>query len=249
MRRNNLKNIKLVIEYDGTNYNGWQRQKTGRSIQQTLEASIKQITGKTVKTIAAGRTDSGVHARHQVVNFYINCLKDIKKFQKSLNSILPSDIKIKYIKEVPLSFHAQKSAKAKIYKYFLYNETKPPPSLRNFVWSIGWKLDYNIMKEEMKHLIGTHDFRYFQVKGRKVNSTIRTIYQAKLDKKANLFIFTIEANGFLYKMVRLIVGILIEIGRGKLPPGIIKDMLKDDKKDFRLFTAPAKGLWLWKIKY
>lgn len=245
-----MRNVKLLIQYDGTNFVGWQRQKNGVSIQEVLESTLERILNHKIKLISAGRTDAGVHARGQVANFFTSNEKlspqDIKR---ALNALLPPEIRIAGAKEVDVDFHARFDVKSKIYRYFIYSGEVLSPFQHRYVWHCPYGLNYKIMKNECRYLIGKKDFKSFQASGSNVNCTIRKVIRADLKKKGYNFIFEIQATGFLYKMVRLIVGTLVEIGRGKLHSDWIKYTLEGKKGYKSGPCAPPQGLFLWKVIY
>ncbi|MFA4910370.1 MAG: tRNA pseudouridine(38-40) synthase TruA [Desulfobacteria bacterium] len=245
-----MRNIRLVIEYDGTNYHGWQIQPNATSIQEIIEDRLKKITQEEIRLIAAGRTDAGVHAVEQVANFSTNSQLDINNIQRGLNSLLPPDIAIKEISEAEQDFHSRYSAKSKIYRYVILNRRFPSPLYRNFSWFIPFKLDIKEMKSAVQCLIGEHDFSSFKASGCNSHNPIRELYGISLDKDPKGFIiFEIEANAFLKQMVRNIVGTMVDVGKGKIGVSEFEDIfLSKDRKKAGI-TAPPQGLFLVKIKY
>lgn len=244
-----MRNIILIIEYDGTNYAGWQIQKNSKSIQGTLEAALKRIAGEKVKLISCGRTDSGVHAKGHVANFKTNSKIPLVNLRRGLNSILPRDIVIKEAKEVPADFNSRYDAKSKVYRYTILNRPYPAALYRDYFYYVPYKLDLNLMKREAQFLLGRHDFKSFQAADKKERSSIRTIKKLKIERKGDFIEIKIEADGFLYNMVRNIVGTLIEIGRGRFKPGSMEKILGVRNRDLAGPTAPAKGLCLVEVKY
>ena len=244
-----MRNIKLVIRYDGTNYAGWQFQKNALTIQEVLESALKKITGRKTKLTGSGRTDSGVHAQHQVANFKTNSCLPLNKIKKAVNSTLPEDILITAIEEVCERFDSQRSAKLKHYRYTVTVSHFLDPFMRHFVARFSYPLDMNSMKQAARTLVGKHDFRAFQSSGSVENNTVRTIKKIKIEKNKNLVYIDIWADGFLYNMVRTIAGTLLEIGRGKMPKDIIKKILLKKDRSLAGPTAPAKGLCLMKVEY
>lgn len=244
------KNFKLTIEYDGTAFNGWQKQKNGRTIQDEIEKAIFVMTGQKIALTGAGRTDAGVHALAQVANFICNTELEPDIFFKGLNSLLPKDIIIKYCERVYEKFHSRYDAQSKVYRYKILNRELPSAIGRNYVWFIKKPLDSDAMKEAVFFLAGTRDFKAFEGSGSPRKSTIRTVLRAELIKeKDNIIQFEIEADGFLRFMVRNIVGALVSVGLGKLKPSDMKKVL--DSKDRRKAsaTAPPNGLFLVEVKY
>jgi tRNA pseudouridine38-40 synthase len=192
-----MKNIKLIIEYDGTNYSGWQTQKNAISVQGKLEDAIKTITGENIQLVGSGRTDGGVHALGQVANFHTNSTIPNDKFSCILNNALPDDIKIIHSEEVGLDFHSRFDAISKRYRYIIYNGKMPSPIYRNLSYHFKYDLDIDKMIRASKYLVGTHNFACF--KGRKsvVKSTIRTIYYVDIRRKGDFIEFVFEGNSFL----------------------------------------------------
>ena len=207
-----MTNIKLTIQYDGTNYCGWQRQKNGISIQEKVEDAIYLVTGEKVKLIASGRTDRGVHAQGQVANFITSSKIPPDRFKYALNSKLPQDISIVKSELVPENFHARYDAKGKVYRYVIFNGEIRNPLYNRYAYHVPVKLDFDLMDKAKDYFLGRHDFRAFMAQGSSVKSTIRTIKDINLDKREELIFFTIEGDGFLYNMVRIIVGTLVEVG-------------------------------------
>ena len=251
-----VRNIRLTIEYDGTNYNGWQMQRLGgknrnnvKTIQETIQDALNKILQEDVKLLASGRTDSGVHALGQVANFRTNSNIHPKVIQKALNSLLPPDIAIVNAKEIHKEFHATYDAKSKLYRYTICPLPFPHPLNRFYAYTVYHPLDIALMRQEAKVLIGRHNFKSFQARDKKEKNTVRTIKKLVIKPDKEFIHIDIEADGFLYNMVRNIVGTLIEIGRGKLGKGVLKKIL--EAKDRRLAgpTAPAKGLCLVRVRY
>jgi len=249
-------NLKLQIEYDGTNYCGWQIQKppnsrlsTPDSIQETIEKTLQQILQEKVKLIASGRTDAGVHALAQIANFQTKSAIPLKKLQLALNGLLPEDIVITGITKVNPGFHSRFWAKSKIYRYLILNRPYPSALLRKQVYFYPYPLKAKLMQKEAKALIGKHDFRAFQGADKKERSAVRVIKKIRIAKFKDMIYIDIEANGFLKNMVRAIVGTLIEIGRGRFSAGSTKKILFSKNRRFSGPTAPAKGLTLMKVRY
>lgn len=245
-----MRNIKLLIEYDGTHYHGWQIQPNATSIQETIEDRLQKITQEEIRLIAAGRTDAGVHAIEQVANFSTKSRLDINNIQRGLNSLLPPDIAIKEISEAEQDFHARYSAKSKIYRYVILNRRFPSPLYRNFSWFIPFKLDIKEMKNAVQCLVGEHDFSSFKASGCNSHNPIREVYGISVDKDTKGFIiFEIEANAFLKQMVRNIVGTLTDVGKGKIGVSEFEEILRAKDRKKAGITAPPQGLFLAKIKY
>ncbi|SCG84070.1 tRNA pseudouridine synthase A [Proteiniborus sp. DW1] len=244
-----MRNIKLIIEYDGTNYFGWQKQPNQATIQETLEDSIKKVTKEDVNIIGSGRTDRGVHARGQVANFFTDSRIPSEKFKDAINANLPKDIAISHSEEVDSAFHSRYSAKGKEYRYLIYNRRVPSPLLRNLAYHVPQKLDFNIMRKSATDIVGTHDFRSFMASGSSVEDTTRTVYSVQLDKNYELIEFRINGNGFLYNMVRIVVGTLVDIGMGKICSSSIPEIILSRERKNAGHTAPPHGLYLERVLY
>ncbi|MCK4462802.1 MAG: tRNA pseudouridine(38-40) synthase TruA [Candidatus Omnitrophica bacterium] len=244
-----MRNIKLTIEYDGTDYCGWQSQINGPSIQDFVEKALRGFLHERVKVIGAARTDSGVHAKCQVANFKTTSKLALKNIQKAINGNLPKDIVIVGIKRVDEGFHAQFSAKSKIYRYAIYNREERSPFFDKFSVRVPLKLDIEAMKKGTRPLLGRHDFSSFKGSKGVTKTQVRTIKKVSIKRRNNFIIIDIEANGFLYNMVRNIVGTLIEIGRGKVKPAGMKKILSARDRSKAGPTAPARGLTLIRVEY
>jgi tRNA pseudouridine38-40 synthase len=245
-----MRNIKLLIEYDGTNYQGWQVQPKGPTIQGMLEDKIKFLTGESIQLFGSGRTDAGVHALGQVAHFQTQSRMDVRSMQRALNSLLPRDIVIQEIEEVEEGFHARKQSKSKVYEYRLLNRNLRSAFHRGYVWHIPQKLDLIEMKRATTHLIGEHDFSAFRTVGSSTRTAVRRVIRAEWRRgRDGLIRFEIEANGFLKQMVRSIVGTLVEVGKGKIDPERFQKVLKSKDRKKAGPTAPAKGLFLKEVKY
>lgn len=244
-----MKNIKIVIEYDGTRYCGWQRQKNGVSIQETIEKAIEKVTGEKTEIISSSRTDAGVHAKGQVANFLTSSTVPPEKICYAINSFLPDDIVILSSQEVPLDFHSRYSSKGKKYSYTILNRKIPSALLKNYSAHIPYELNIEDMIRASKYFLGEHDFSAFKSTGSSVKGNVRTIKRLELIKDEDIIKMFIEANGFLYNMVRIIAGTLIEVGKGRIKPDDIPFIIdsKDRKKAGP--TAPAQGLCLEKVYY
>jgi len=245
-------NIKLIVQYDGTNFNGWQVQKKhpqARTVQAVLEKALERIVKEPVKLIGAGRTDSGVHAKGQAANFHTQNPIPVEKWPAALNSILPPDVAVVGAEEVPEEFHARYWAKKKTYLYYILNARYPDVFLRNYAFHLPQKLNLEDMQEAARFILGTHDFKSFCAAGSSVKNYRRTIFEAGFSMQGELIVFKITADGFLYKMVRSIVGTLLEIGKGKYPPCWMQEVLEAQDRKKSGPTAPPHGLFLYKIFY
>ncbi len=245
-----MRNIRLTIEYDGTNYLGWQKQPQGSTVQEEIEKALKNMTGEDISILGSGRTDSGVHAFAQVANFETNSNIKPIKFQMGLNSSLPLDITISDAKEVDLDFHAQFSSKSKTYIYKIFNNDSPSALFRKRAWFMPLELDIDEMREAAEHLIGEHDFKAFAQAGIEVRTTVRNVLNVSLEQKDNnMILFSIEAKGFLKRMVRLIIGTLVQVGKGKITPTDFAEILDSGVKTKFVYAAPPQGLYLKEVKY
>ncbi|WP_372996300.1 tRNA pseudouridine(38-40) synthase TruA [Lutispora sp.] len=246
-----MRNIRIIIEYDGTNYSGWQIQKNAPSIQEEIQKSIKKITGEDVNLIGAGRTDAGVHAKGQTANFITGSRVPADKFAWALNSVLQKDIVIKSSEEASLSFHSRYDAKSKIYSYTIHKGLFPPAIMRNYVYHVnfGSKIDMEKMKRAADCFVGTHDFKAFMATGSNVINTIRTIYSIKIEENEEYIRIFYHGNGFLYNMVRIITGTIIYASIGKMNADNIPEIIKKGDRELAGITVPAHGLCLEKVYY
>lgn len=244
-----MRTIKLTISYDGTSYKGWQLQKNAITIQEEIEKAIHKSFGRKERVHGAGRTDSGVHAEGQVAHFKMKGSIPAGKIPMALNSNLPEDIAIISAEEVSSDFHSRFNAKIKHYRYSIYNSRMRAPLKEKYSWRVTYKLNVALMKREAKVLEGKHDFKSFQASDKKEKTSIRKIYDIRIKKKGLYILMDIEADGFLYNMVRNIIGTLVDIGRGYLPEGSMKKILKSKDRTLAGPTAPAKGLTLIEVKY
>jgi tRNA pseudouridine38-40 synthase len=243
-----LKNIALTISYDGSDFAGFQRQPNQRTIQGELEAALGRLEGEIPVVYGAGRTDSGVHAVGQVVNFFSKKDLPVSAYLKGLNTLLPDDLKVKKVAFVSKDFHARKSAKAKEYHYWLRLSETPSPIGIKALW-LSETLDITAMAEALKHFEGRHDFQGFRSTGSSVESSIRTVYQTGSRQIGDLVVFSITADGFLYNMVRIIMGTLLEVGRKRLSANIIPEIIQSLNRSRAGTTAPATGLYLYQVYY
>lgn len=244
-----MRNIKLIIEYDGSNYSGWQRQDNALTVQEVVEKALFRLTGNKIDTIGSSRTDAGVHARGQVANFLTDSTIPPEKFASAINSKLPRDVSIISSEEVDIDFHSRYSSKGKKYSYTIINRSAPPAYMKNFYAYYPYKLNFENMKKAAECLIGTHDFAAFKSEGGSVKTSVRTIWNIDLRKDKDMILLEIEGDGFLYNMVRIIVGTLVEIGRGRKSPEMMPIILESKTRKMSGQTAPASGLCLEKIYY
>lgn len=253
-----MRNIKLKISYDGTKYYGWQKQKDKKTVQETIEKAIYEITGKEIKLIGSGRTDRGVSAISQVANFLDESKFDIQKYEKAINSRLKREyITINNVEEVDIDFNARFNAKQKTYIYIINNQKQRGTITREHEYYYPYTLDVVAMNEAIQEIVGEHNFKCFEAAGSKRDSTIRTIYDAKVyEEKINnimdnseRIIISVTGNGFLYNMMRIIAGTMLEVGSGNIKLEDIKTIIeKEDRKNAGK-TLPPEGLILKEVKY
>ncbi len=244
-----MRNIKLIIEYDGKGFNGWQKQPNKLNIQGEIERAIKEVTGEEVELNASGRTDAGVHAISQVANFKTESNIDINKIPLALNSKLKKSIIIKKAEEVDLNFHARYNAKGKKYRYIINNSLVGSAIYRDLEYNFPIKLDVEKMKHAAKYFEGEHDFKAFRSSGTSNKNSVREIYKVEIKEENERIILEFTGNGFLYNMVRIMVGTLMDVGLGKIKPESIKDIIDSKERTKAGKTAPAQGLYLVEVYY
>lgn len=250
-----MRNIKLILEYDGSEFSGFQRQPGRPTVQEVLEKALSSFFDRKMKiSSASGRTDAGVHAEGQVVNFKVESDKDLNRIQRGLNAHLPKPVVVRSVKEVPAGFHARYSARSKVYEYQIWNSPFRSPLLARSAYHVIFPLDLSAMRKAARFFLGRHDFRSFTSesavkKGKKTVSFTRTIKKILLKKQGNLILIRVEADGFLYHMVRNMVGTLLEVGRGKRNPESIKTILKAKNRSAAGEKVPSNGLTLLKVSY
>lgn len=244
-----MRNIKLVIQYEGTNYSGWQIQPGQKTIQGSLETALEKITKTTTTVIGAGRTDAKVHALAQVANFKTESSIPEKKFAQALNSVLSPDIRVIESVEMKDSFHARYSASGKIYHYYVDLNKQFNVFTRNYAYHYPFFLDLGLMEDGAKLMEGTHDFRGLAAAGSSVRDYTRTIKKISLSKKKGKLMIQFKGDGFLYNMVRIAVGTLLELGRGKLKLADLEKILLTGERSLAGPTVPPQGLFLVKVLY
>ncbi|MBE0478345.1 tRNA pseudouridine(38-40) synthase TruA [Candidatus Aerophobetes bacterium] len=244
-----MANIKLVLEYEGTNYYGWQIQPNVPTIEGELQNALARILKQRVIITGAARTDRGVHAKGQVVSFKLSLSFPVFQLIPALNSVLSPDIRVKRASQVKNAFHARHSARYKIYRYVICNNFVLHPWLRNFSWWVPFPLNCKLMQDAASYLIGRRDFSSFENKGSPFMSPVRCVQKIKIKKQGSLITVSIKADAFLYKMARNIAGTLVEVGRGRFSPLDVRNFLltKDRRKAGP--TAPPQGLFLWRVGY
>ncbi len=244
-----MKNIKLIIEYEGSNYSGWQRQDDVNTIQEEIEKALEKTIKEKIKIIGSGRTDKKVHALGQVANFITTARMPGERYKHALKEYLPEDITIIDSQEVSLDFHSRFDAKKKIYKYIVYNGKLPRALYKRFSYHCPYDLDIEAMRLASKYLIGSHDFESFKPTESVTHTTIKTIYSIDINKKEDIVEFTIEGKSFLHNMVRIIVGTLLYVGRGKIPKEELPLIMGAKSREKAGPTVPPQGLYLKKVFY
>ncbi len=252
-----MKTYKLTIEYDGTDFNGWQIQgQNNRTVQAEIERALEHIAKKRVHVLASGRTDSGVHAKGQVAHFRSAAIRlNCQDLLRALNANLPDDVSILNVEEVPKNFHAQFDVKRKTYRYTILNRVAPSSLERHVCLHIPYKLNLSKMRQAAVILQGRHDFRSFMASDPAQRATVakkntvRQIFSFNIRKKGPFILIDVESNGFLYKMVRNLIGTLLFVGSGKILPGQVSNILKSKDRALAGDTAPAYGLCLLEVIY
>lgn len=241
--------IKLTLSYDGTDFCGWQKQKNGVSVQQTVEDAVYSLTGERVSVIASGRTDAGVHAAGQVTHFDTNAGIPPERFYKALNTVLPAGVKALSSEKVSEKFHALKSTKRKTYEYSLYLSEVEQPLKERYAVRVYGEIDVEKMRSAARLLEGEHDFKAFSATGGSVKTTVRTVYGITVEKSGEDVKIRVSGNGFLYNMVRIIAGALVKAGKGELSESDITRAIATGDRTLLGETLPAKGLCLLKAEY
>lgn len=245
-----LRNLKLTIRYDGTEFFGWQTQPGRRTVQETLEAAVAAITQEErVRVNASGRTDSGVHAVGQVANVYTASRLSCETLLKAINAKLPADVCVRELVEVPQSFCANKDAVRKAYRYVIQDGRIQDPFMRKYAWFVRHNLDVEAMSRAGKCLVGRHDFRCFETEWPNRLTSVRTITHLGVNRFGEFIWIDVEADGFLYNMVRAIAGSLVQVGRGFWPESQIADVLHAMDRRLAGPTAPPEGLFLMRVTY
>lgn len=248
-----MRTIKLTIAYDGTAYSGWQYQPQQRTVQGVLEDALNRITGEAIRTVASGRTDAGVHALGQVVSFSTESRLSAEIFQRALNAELPIDVAVQSAEEVRQGFHATHDALRKRYRYTIHDGPVRDVFRLRYAWHIHERLDADAMDRAARYLLGTHDFCSFQTAGSERTTTVRTIFDIEVRRgragESDLVTTEVEADGFLYNMVRSIMGTLVDVGRGARPESWVCEALAARNRCAAGRTAPAQGLFLVRVEY
>ena len=244
------KNLRLVLEYDGSRYDGWQKQgNTGNTIQGRLEQVLERMTGQPAEVQGSGRTDGGVHALGQVANAHIATDLRPEEIFSYVNRYLPEDIRVLQADFAPERFHSRLNAEEKTYRYVLDTAPKTDVFRRRYVWTLGEALDGEAMERTARLLCGTHDFRGFSTKRPGKKSTVRTLRSLEIHSRGTCLEFEFCGDGFLYHMVRILMGTLVEAGQGKRTPESVLQVFETGDRSLAGFTAPAKGLFLVSVSY
>ena len=244
-----MRNIKITIEYDGKDFNGWQKQPNKLNIQGEIERAIENITGEKVELIASGRTDAGVHAMGQVANFKTSSNISIEKIPIAINSQVKNSIRIQKAEEVDEKFHSRYNCKKKTYRYVIDNSKYGSAIYRNISYHTPMKLNVNEMKKAIKYFEGEHDFKAFKSSGTSSKSSVRTIYSTNIVTEGTSIGIDLTGNGFLYNMVRIIVGTLVDVGLGKIKADDIPKIIESKDRTKAGKTLPPQGLMLLSVEY
>lgn len=244
-----MRNIKLTIEYDGTLYSGWQKQNNAKTVQETIEKALSKILKAEVSITGSSRTDSGVHAKGMVANFFTDSRIPAEKFREAINTKLPDDIAIIKSEEVDLDFHARYLSKGKTYCYTIINRYEKVALYKNYSYHVREKLDLELMNKCCKMFIGKHDFSAFKAAGSSVKTSVRTISDLHIKKEDDFIKIYVTADGFLYNMVRIIVGTLIEVGQNKRSIETVKKAINSCNREDAGYCVPPSGLILEKVYY
>ena len=244
-----MRNLLLTISFDGTAYHGWQVQENAVTVQQTLQDALERICSRRDNVVGCSRTDAGVHANMYCCNIRTESPIDCQKLVGALNALLPRDIAALDCREVDFDFHARYDCRSKEYIYKIWNSPNKNPFLYNYSYHYKYPLDEAFLSAQAKDFIGTHCFDSFCASGSSVESTVRTVMNADVERDGDMVVFRVEADGFLYNMVRIMAGTLIDISRGKLPPDSIGVIIEARNRFAAGCTAPARGLYLNKIHY
>lgn len=245
-----MRNLKLTIRYDGTEFFGWQTQPGRRTVQETIEKAIAEITQEQrVRLNCSGRTDSGVHAVGQVANTYLATKLSCEVLLKAINAKLPDDVSVREVCEMPQSFCANKDAVRKMYRYVIQDGRLHDPFMRRYAWFVRQSLDVDAMRRASRCLIGRHDFRCFETEWPNRLTSVRTITGLRVNRFGEFIWIDVEADGFLYNMVRAIAGTLVQVGRGFWPEQQVEDVLKAMDRRLAGPTAPPEGLFLMRVTY
>ena len=244
-----MKRIKLTVAYDGTDYCGWQIQPNGITVEKVLNRALSRLTGEDIAVTGASRTDAGVHARGNVAVFDTASTIPPERFSYAVNTLLPEDVVVVKSEEVAADWHPRYQESVKTYAYHILNREMPDPVRRKYVWHVNCPLDLEKMRTAAEYLTGEHDFKSFCSIHTGAKTTVRTIYSMDVERSGEVITIRVSGNGFLYNMVRIITGTLVEAGRGFRQPESVKELLDADERGKAGPTAPAQGLLLESIEY
>ncbi len=244
-----MRNFKIILQYDGGAYHGWQIQKNGVTVQETVQNAVRAVTGENITLKGAGRTDAGVHALRYPASFRSQTRIPCGRLPYAINSKLPPDIVCLFAEEMPPEFDASKNAKGKTYIYKILNSDLPDAFLRRYAWQVRGRLDVEKMRSAAKAFTGEHDFAGFCSAGFTVKTTVRTIYALNVEKDGDIITVSVTGNGFLYNMVRIIAGTLVFAGQGRLCPDDMADIIASRDRTRAGITAPPQGLFLAEVFY
>lgn len=245
--------VRLTLSYDGTDFYGWQYQPDKRTVQAVLEQAVEQVTGVWTRVCASSRTDAGVHALGQVASFPTATRLDNDTLRRALNAVLPEDVSVREVRDAPDGFHATRDALRKRYRYVIQDGRIRDPIGRRYAWFVPHHLDAEAMQQAAGALLGEHDFSSFECTGSERESSVRTIYDLRVERRmtdhGERIMMEVEANGFLYNMVRNIAGSLMSVGKGRHAPGWLAEVLAARDRTLAGMTAPPQGLFLLWVKY
>jgi tRNA pseudouridine38-40 synthase len=244
-----MRNLKLTLSYDGTDFSGWQRQTGVRTVQEVLEEAIAELTREAVTTTASGRTDAGVHALGQVVNFHTRAQHSPAVFVKALNALLPPDVRVREACEVSQAFHATLDAKGKLYRYVIDNNRIADPFQLRYSYHVFTPLDVCAMHRAAQAIKGRHDFHSFETHWPNRTSSVRTVSHVSVNRMGAFVWIDVEADGFLYNMVRSIAGTLVRVGSGRWPESCVAEIIAAEDRRAAGHTAPPQGLFLIRVRY
>ncbi|WP_062107608.1 tRNA pseudouridine(38-40) synthase TruA [Bacillus niameyensis] len=247
---NDTTRYKAIIAYDGTAFSGFQIQMNGRTVQEELEKALKKIhKGIQIKVTGSGRTDAGVHSRGQVIHYDSWLRIPPMNWIKALNTVLPSDVAVLKVEKAAEDFHARYDVKGKTYKYVIYTSPVRDPIKRHYAAHYPYKINISDMKAAAKYLVGTHDYTSFCSTKTKITNKVRTISKIHIEQDEEQVTFSFTGNGFLYNMVRILVGTLLKVGTGKITPESMTDIIQKRDREWAGKTAPSEGLYLWEVYY